>query len=175
VPSLRGNVCAGQAKNPKELEFPSVALISTRAKYFPDQSSLHSCPTPSTAVFNIGKFEATVVLRIGAANNNTRYELEDAVLCLFFQDQLRPGIIKYTIADCESALVAWELEEVEWEDEKVFDNKWYSVITATLFYPALVKKTSTYAIDQIKLNFTEDFTTAASALGTGDFEQIVIT
>lgn len=175
VPALAGRVCAGSNKHPDQLQFPSAALVSTRANYFPDQAVEHSIPSPNVGVFNIGRAEAIVQIRIGASNDDERYILEDALLTnVFLQDLQRPGIVKLTIPDCEDALVVFELDDCAWEDEFAFENKWYSVLTAALQMPVLVRKGGLYSIDEICLQLTEDLDTPVASISAGDIETTLI-
>lgn len=175
VPAVSGRICAGSNKHPHQLQFPHVALISTRSSYFPDQADHHSSPAPSVGVFNMGRAEAIVQVRIGAANDQERYILEDAILTrVFMQDLQRPGILRITVPDCHDALAVFELDECAWEDEFAFGNSWYSVLTATLQMPVLVRQGGIYSIDEICLQLTEDLETPVSSLATNKIETIVI-
>lgn len=175
APQLRGRVCAGWAKHPKQSEHPHLSITSTRATYFPDQVTEHSSPSPSSGVFNFGRLETTVQLRLGSANCAERYILEDCILCgLFFQDTARPGIHRLTIPDCEGALAVWELESTEWEDEFAFDNRWQAILETTLQLPVLCRQNGVYSMQEVCLQFTEDLDTDVSLIDSGDIETTVV-
>lgn len=165
VPALVGKVCAGQNKHPHMVDYPHCSVMLMRGQYLPDQACLHSSPSPSTAVYRVGRIEATAQIRLGSANCDERYILGDAILNeVFMQDCLRPGICTFNVPDCYDALVAWELENWSWDDEFAFNNKWYSVLTCTAQIPVLVRKGGVYSIDEICLQFTEDLQTEVSLL-----------
>lgn len=175
VPELTGRVCAGWAKHPHQQQHPSLAITSARARYFPDQVVEHSIPSPSSAVYNFGRMEATVQLRLGAANIDQRYILEDKIICgIFFQDSARPGIFKANIPDCEGALVVWELETGEWEDEYALENRWQSVLEATLQFPVLARHNGVYSMQEVCLQFTEELDTQVSLIPATDIETTTI-
>lgn len=175
VPRLRGNVCAGWSKHANHDTYPQLGVISTNATYYPDQFLEHNAPSPSVGVFNIGRVEANLQLRLGCANRDERYVLEDMILHnVFFQDIDRPGIFKFTVSDCEDALVACELETFTWEDDLGLEDKWFSSILLTLQMPVLVRKVGVYCINEIRLQLTEDLDSAVSVIDPSDIEETVI-
>lgn len=175
VPKLKDRVCAGYDTHPKVIDFPHLSIQSTRARYFPDQASEYRSPSPSVGVWNIGRMEAVVQLKIGCSNPDERYNLEDAVLSnVFLADLDRPGVYRFSIPDCEGALAAWELEEDTWQDEFGLDNGWYSTITTTLQIPVLVRKVGVYSINEIRLQFTTDLETPSITLDPNVIEETII-
>jgi hypothetical protein len=74
------------------------------------------------------------------------------------EQELSPGVLLTVLPNCWDAVVAWELEDEEWEDEKNFDKKWYTTISITGQLPALVNRRNVPTIEQISLGWTEDFT-----------------
>lgn len=159
VPELAGHICAGPAEPNHKLEFPSLAIIPVRYFYQPEQAKEWRCPTHSDLVIEVGKHEARVVLRLGAATHRERVIIEQKVLDVFLSQPLRPGVIVNQVADCFDAVVAWELEDEEWEDERAFDQKWYSDINVLGQIPALVCRPGSYTIEQLQLGVTDDFGT----------------
>lgn len=175
VPQLKGKVCAGQAKFPHQQDYPHVALVSTRARYFPEQAIVHSEPTASDAVFYLGRYDATVQIWLGAGNNSQRYELEDLVLTrVFFDDVERPGICLFNVPDCQNARIAWELQTFEWEDERAFDNQWYSILTANVVLPLLVRKSGIYSITDLQVELTSDMVSDFTDIAPSDIETVVV-
>jgi len=168
-------VCGGAAEAPKQLGFPSLGIFAVRFRYFPDQHALHKSLNSSSAVLNVGRVEGTVQLRLGAQTAQRRYALEQEIMeNVFWADIERPGIVLFTIADCDDAIVAFELDENEWEDEKAFSKKWYSVATVALQLPALVTKGEVYDIDDLRLTLTHDLTTPIVSVPASEKETVSI-
>jgi len=166
VPELSGVICGGQATPSHRLVFPSLAITAVRFTFYPDQATEHYAPANSTrAVFNVGRVEGTVQLRLGAATNAERYRLEQAISeAVWWADIDRPGIVLIDIPDCDGARVAFEQDADEWQDERAFDREWYSTMTCALQMPALVAKLGVETIEEIRLQLTEDLTSAAPAV-----------
>lgn len=165
VPELLGKVCAGQQKHPHTIDYPHCSIMLMRGQFLPDQACIVSSPSPSTAVYRLGRIQAIAQVKLGSANCDERYILGDKIFNnVFMANCERPGICFFNIPDCHDALVAWELDSWGWEDEFAFDNKWYSVLTCTVQIPVLVRKAGVYSIDEICLQFNEDLETEVSLL-----------
>jgi len=175
VPALKGRVCGGRAEAPKRLAFPHLSIFAVRFNYFPDQAELAKTLGNSRAVYNVGRVEGTVQFRLGATSANQRYELEQAIMeNVFWSDIERPGIVVFQVPDCHDAVVAFELDSDEWSDERAFDKKWYSVMTAALQLPALVTKGSVYDMEEIRLTLTEDLSTPIVTVPPSEKETVSI-
>ncbi len=175
VPELRGKVCGGASENPHRLEFPSLGIYGVRFTFFPDQQEFIRKLGATRALFNIGRVEGTIQMRLGASSARQRYELEDKILeKVFWADIDRPGIALLTIQDCNDARVAFELDGSSWEDEKAFDRKWFSVLTARLQLPVLVTQSPVYDIAEIRLTVTEDLTTPIVSVPAAEKETVSI-
>lgn len=159
VPELTGRICGGAAEAPHQLAFPNLAIIAVRWRFLPDQVEEFKQLNSSTAIFEVGEMEATVQMRLGAQNYARRAELEQAIMeKVFWADLEHPGVVAFPLEACHDALVAFELGDDEWEDEKAFDKKWYSILTVDAFLPALVTQKA-YTIEEVRLVLTEDLTT----------------
>ncbi len=174
VPALRNRICAGPAESPKKLGFPSLAIIPVRFRYFPDQASEYRDPGPGRACMNVGRHEGTVQLRLGAQTHIRRSALEDAILDVFLEREGAPGVLVTAIPNVLDATVAWELDTDEWENERAFDKKWYSILTVMAQLPALVTRGSAHTMEEIRLTLTEDLTTPIEQLPAGDQETVLI-
>jgi len=154
IPELEGRICFGQAAPNHTLDFPSIAIDPRRWKYFPDQASEQFEPSPSAVVMNVGRHEADIEIRIGHKTLFQRYELEQKVLDLFLGTPGHPGILLTQITACEALghwTAAWELEADEWQDERAFDQQFYSLIAVTGIIPALVTRREVHTIEQLQL------------------------
>lgn len=173
IPALKGKVCAGHAESPKRLGFPHLSITAIRFRFFPDQASEHQHIGASAGVFNVGRVEGTVQLRLGAQTANRRYALEQEILeKVFWADLSRPGIVLFDVPSCHDARIAFELDESGWDDEKAFDKKWYSFATLALQMPALVTQGSVHTIEEIRLTLAEDLTSPASDIPDGSKESV---
>jgi len=182
IPALKGRICAGPAESPHRLQFPSLVIDPVRFRYFPDQAAeptelSEPAPTgipPKTVLLNVGRHEGTVQLRLGAGTKRLRAELEQKILNLFLEREGAPGVLVMTVPQCHNALIAWELDTDEWENEKAFDKKWYSVLTVAAQIPALVTRGSVHTIEEIRLTLTEDLQAPISDVPASAQETVTI-
>jgi len=182
VKELKGKICVGPASRDKRLRFPSLGIMPERFGYHPQQPSIRNFATgmdrkiaPETGVYDVGRWEGTIVLRIGSKLATQRYELEAKIDQIFLGDITgaspdrfaahRPGILLIDVPECYDARCAFELETDTWENEKVFANEWYSDLRITAQIPALVPIRPQYDIDSLKLSLTEDLETTVVAGG----------
>lgn len=156
-PELNGNICVGQAEHPKKQQLPHLSIIPARWDFFPDQDGdIHAEIGETVAVFNVGQHVATVQLRVGARNSRVRAKLEHGISQIFVMQEHRPGVLLINLADCHDALVAFELDSTEWENDLAFDKEFYSIIVVETHIPALVERGGVYTIDEIRSCLTED-------------------
>jgi hypothetical protein len=175
VPELKGHVCGGASENPHRLEFPSLGIYGIRFTFNPDQQEFVRKLGATRALFNIGRVEGTVQMRLGASSVRQRYELEEKILeNVFWRDIDRPGIVLVAIPECNDTQVAFELDGSTWEDEKAFDRKWYSIITTRLQLPVLVTSSPIYDIAEVRLTMTEDLTTPIATVPALEQETVSI-
>lgn len=194
IKDLKGKICAGPANRNHRLSFPHLALVPERFSFFPDQRSSRDPVTgedrdigAKDTIYNVGRWEGTIKLTLGAKTAFRRYELEWLLEKLFLDGtsgtlpsrpdayaDLRPGVLLVDIPNCHNARVAFELEDDTWENEKVFSNEWYSVMRITAQIPALVPfKVDT--IETLELVLTEDLETVATPTSLPpDSETVVI-
>lgn len=182
APSLRGKIQPGPAESGKRLCFPNLAIIPVRFRFFPDQEAevgeLTGVPPqglpPNTALLNVGRHEGTIQLRLGAMTHRQRAQLEEEILAAFLSREGSPGVLVTVVPTCHNATVAWELDTDEWENERAFDKKWYSVLTVAAQLPALVTRGSVYTIEELRLALTEDLSTPISDLPATAIETVDI-
>ena len=116
-PALAGLVRSGAAEHPKKQVWPTLTITPASWKFYPDQDyDVWSEPGDSRAVFNVGRHEALLQLSIATRNQRQRHELEHAVAQVFVAQEGRPGILVVRIADCDNALVAYEMDDAAWQD-----------------------------------------------------------
>lgn len=164
IPELSTAVCPGPAAPSHRLHFPSLAISPLRFRYQPEQAKEWKHLNFATTVFEVGKHEAQIELRLGAKNHYQRAAIEEKLIHFFLRTPGSPGVVVHRIHDCFDALVAWELEDEEWEPEKIFDEKWYSILTITGQIPALVCRDDAYTINELQLGLTQDLSTAFTNL-----------
>lgn len=194
IKELKGNICAGPGTQDHKEVFPSLAIVPIRFSFYPDQADEHDYISGANAVeangltyFNVGRWEGTLELRLGEKTPFKRYEFEHRIEQIFlgnvtgtgpdYVDQgrdMRPGILLVDVPECK-ARCAFELEDDAWENEKVFSNKWYSVLRINAVLPALVEAKSPPLIENLYLSLTHDLETDASLLSDEDTETVVIT
>lgn len=154
IPELEGKICLGQAEAGHTLGFPSLVMDPRRWTYFPDQAEEVFEPSPDAVVMNVGRHEADIEIRIGAATHHKRMELEQKIIDLFLSTPCHPGVLFATITRCEALgpwLAAWELDADEWRDERAYDQEFYSHVTVKGIIPALVTHRGVYTIEQLQL------------------------
>jgi len=160
IPELKGRICVGQATSPHELEFPSLTLLPRKFVYHPDQADESFSPGPGCVVFNVGRHEGELHLRLGATSLYQRARLEQLLIDLFLETPLHPGVLFSQVTACENLgpfTAAWEFEDDEWRDEGAFDAQFYSQITLAAIIPALVTRRGVYDITKLQLGL--DFST----------------
>lgn len=156
------HVVISQAPPNKKLCLPSLVIDPVRFRYLPDQESEHFEPDPARLVLNVGRHEATVQLRLAAATPFERYELQDKLVDLFLRTEGHPGVLMTPVSACPALgefLASWEMDEDEWQDEKVFDVQYWGMVTLTGVIPALVTR-GVHRMEDIRLGLTGDFETA---------------
>lgn len=173
VPELAGNICK-MGEPHQARTWPTLQIIPVRFRYFPMQEHEHKGLGRSRAVFDVGRHEGTVQLRLGATTPYQRWELEDALLHLFLSQEHRPGVLVQTIDECHDAVVAWELMDDEWQNEMVFTKEFFSLLTVRAQIPALVYRDSVYTIEELRLSLTEDLHTEYSQLPASRIETVSI-
>jgi len=168
VPELRtdmpgkAHVIVGKALPSKNACFPALVIDPIRFRYLPDPEHDFFEPDPSHIVLCVGRFEATIQLRLVAATPAERFEYQEKILEAFLRTEGHPGVLLTevdAIPELGTWLAAWEFDEDEWQDEKVFDQQLWAVATLTGVLPALVTRAGVYRINDLRLGTTGDFTT----------------
>lgn len=194
VKELKGKICSGPSGRDHRLKFPSLSITTRRFNYLPNQADSSNYVTGSDylasgkgGVFNVGDWQGTVELRLGAKTPSVRYDLENKIEQIFLggrhfidsrypladsDDCLRPGVVLIDVPECSNARIAYELEDDTWNNEKVFSNQWYSIMRVRATLPALVCKPLVHTMDNIRvkldsnLDTVTDFTFQVNEDGT---------
>ena len=75
---------------------------------------------------------------------------------------------------CQNAIVAWELDTDEWEHERAFDKKWYSIMAVAAQLPALVTRGSVHTIEELRLTLTDDLSSDITSVPENQQETVEI-
>lgn len=173
VPELADHICKMGEPHLKRT-WPTLQIIPIRFRYYPQQEHEHKGLSHSVAVFDVGRHQGTIQLRLGANTPAQRWDLEDKILNVFLSQEGRPGVLVTTIEEVHDAVVAWELEDDEWNNEKVFTKEFYSILTVRAQIPALITREGVYTIEAIRLSLTEDLSTEFTDLPTSAIETVEI-
>lgn len=157
VPELRGRINPGPCEATKMRQWPHLSIWPVSWGFHPDADGQVHCDLGRTrAVFNVGRFEGTVQLRLGARTHKRRMDLEDKVTQAFLKTPQHPGIIIIDVPDCHDAVVCWELGDADWRNEAAFSKQWFSILAVTVQIPALVTRDGVYTMDDLRVTLTED-------------------
>jgi len=159
-PEIADSICGGPAEDGHKRRLPSIAIQPINWKFTPDQESEWKELGLNRVVLNAGRYDAFFRVQVGSKSPYVRAKLEQAVLDTFFQQEGRPGITVVEIADCNDAIVAYELEQSSWQDEAGFSDKWFSTINVNVVMPVLIERGSVFSMDEIRFCLRAD--TAAS-------------
>lgn len=161
-PKLKGKI-AYEADRDEAIAWPKLGIRFVRDKFVPDQRCRQKRLNAGEVVFDVGCFEVTAQLRLGAPTSRQRIDLGEELLGAFLGTGETPGILVTTIPQAHDAVCAWELDDEGWNDEFAFEKKWWQVLTLTGWIPALVK-TAAYQINDLRLAFTHDLETPFASL-----------
>ena len=175
VPDLSGNVCALQDDSGHKRKFPSLAIVSVSHKITPEQSGeVWKSKGQMNAVLNVGRIDALYQLRLGAASEAQRTVLEDQVTALFFSQEGRPGVLVAELADCDDAIVGYELDQSEWRNETAFTDKWFSIITLNTVTPILVERSNIPTWNEIRMCLAAEVSVPFDEIDTSIAECVAI-
>lgn len=175
VPELAGKVCVGQAEANHLQEYPHMVLLATGWRFEPDQSGDFHQPGPERLVSDVGTHRVTVEMRLGAQTSGERYTLGQKVLDVFLaggsaddlDGELHPGVLRVPVLaapEYGNWFAAWEIDAEEWEDEKAFDQAFYSVLELQGAVPALVSRRRVFRLDEIRAQLDEGAQTETQAI-----------
>lgn len=163
VPELECHISTGQVPGNRKRKFPCLNIYPIKWKFEPEQDEIaHAPQDESRAVFNVGRHESLIQLRLSTTNMVDRAELEEKVLDYFLRREGSPGTQITTVSsipEMGSFICSWDLEGDEWRDAKSFDHESDSLMEITATIPALVARGDVYRMDEIILGFTEDMKT----------------
>lgn len=135
------SICPWPVPPQHKLKFPSLGIVPVRWKYNPHQAVMTQARTPEGVVNNLGHHEALIQLRLVGSNPIQRADYEEKIINAFTDEEnLRPGVLICevdSIAELGTWRAAWTLEEEEWQDERAFDNEFWSIISLTGVLPWL--------------------------------------
>lgn len=200
IKEIRGLICVGPGTRDHKQKFPHVSLVPQRFSFLPHQADERDHVRGEdrsfqarSAVFDVGTWQGTVEIRVGAKTPFQRYELEYKLEQVFLgnadgtapdaQDRagslwMRPGVILIDVPECDNARCAFEMEDDTWDNEKVFANEWFSIMRVTANIPALVRAKNIPTIDTLELSLTENLetvvTTPAEADALSDIETVSV-
>lgn len=160
IPELETHVLIGHALPGKTMCFPALVIDAVRFRFEADQDWEVFEPTPDKLVENVGRHVATVQLRLAVATAGERYDYQDKLTNLFLSTPGHAGILLTRVTACEALgafVAAWEMDDDEWQDEKVFDSVFWDVMTLTGQIPALVTREGVFRIDDLRLGLTHEF------------------
>jgi hypothetical protein len=175
IPDLHDHICVGQAPPDHLKKWPNLAIDPGRWRYEPDQEMEHHEFGADRVVFNVGRHDAAVVLRLGAQMIGQRAELEQRLIDLFLADEHRPGILLTPITSCAELgefVAAWALDEDEWQDDDAIERHHFSVVTLSATIPALVTRCGIYRINDLRLGLA-DFGVTADPATFGTVAEVV--
>jgi len=197
VKELKGKICAGPSGRDHRLSYPSLAINPLRFAFEPHQATFRDPTTGECyetalnkqALVKVGDWVGTIELRLGARTAAARCRLEEDIETVFLGgfssfmagrtdpvagECARVGVALVDIPECYGARVSFELEDSVWENEKVFNKQWYSVLRITAIIPAFVLKSPVHTIDTLKLSLTEDLETVATPTSGPESETVNI-
>lgn len=163
VPALAGKITVQQAVDATNAAWPNLAIIAPRLQFEPYQRAMRDDLGGGRVVFQYGYDEGPIQLRLETATVRERATLEDAITALARQDH--PGVIVVPLAGTTYGTwaAAFELEDVQWRDERAQERIYESIITLNAEIPALAIISPVPQIDRLVLGITEDMVTAYDA------------
>lgn len=168
IPALAGNTTIVQEPPDQKVRFPSLAIIpagSPRFRFCYDQ--VHSRPTSSSIVAQVGTWEGSLQIRLAHANMHKRYEIQQEIENLFLQREGAPGVLLTTITTVDNIadfLVSWDMDDGGWEEEFAFSSQEWAVTTLDYVIPALVRREGVFSIEDLRLGVTTDFNVPATSV-----------
>lgn len=156
------DICPWPVPPTHKLMFPSLGIVPTTWTFYPDQASEHARPDPDTVVLCVGRDEVLLQLRLVHATGPQRADVEEQLLEAFRSTPLHPRELLTTVRALPrygDVLCAWELQDETWQDEKAFDQEFWSVITVTGQVPALVTRRPAHTIRDLRLRVVRQDTT----------------
>ena len=167
IPDLRDQTRVMQVPPDQSWAAPCLAIIPPeKHAFYRQQESEHDKPTPSSLVVEVGWWTGTAQLRLAHATPAQRNEFEEKITQLFWQRENAGGVLLSPVTACRDYgrfTASWELEDSGWDDEFAFSSQHWSVSELSVTIPALVTRQGVYAIDDLRLGLTQDFTTPATS------------
>lgn len=162
VPKLKGRI-AVEADRDDKMAWPKLGIRVVKSTFMRFQRRKVYSLAGAT-VYDCGHFDSLVQLRLGAPTHRQRVDLGEQVLGAFLGDGSAAGGLNIAVPEIYGATACWDLDDEAWNDEMVFDNKFWAVLTVTGRIPALAKVTTT-KIETLKLQFDD---------GVGGLETVYI-
>lgn len=164
-------VVARDAEMPTK--YPSIQVVAGKFKYIPRDKSEIKRVSASQVLWGVGRFDGDVEIRTVGDTPAAREGTEEAVLARFLGAE-RPGTLKINTANLvmngTATLYAspctFALTGEEWIEERVWERRRFSFITAKASFEALFLDPvgTTYTMSQIYLMFTRDLHTPYPAV-----------
>lgn len=169
VPELCGRIHAGVSPANHKEEFPCLTINAVGPwRYQPEQEQEHSEPAVLTnaLVVCVGEWQGTIQIALQTATLDERYQLEQKLTDLFLSTEGHAGVLLTIVTNCPELgdfLASWEFDEVDWEDERVFDQVAGSTLVCTGLIPALITRGNVYTIEDLRLGLGDLGSTADAA------------
>lgn len=170
------HVFLGQQTYNQKACYPALVIEPVRLRYQPEQEQERFEPDATHLVTSVGTYVATVQLKLGAAQEFQRWDLQERVSRVFLETEGHAGILLTTVVSAPEYgrfLSAWSLEEDEWQDERVFDNQFWSTMTIEGQIPALVTRAGISKIETLAVGMTSDFSIVPSPFVSGAGVEVV--
>ncbi len=150
-PELIGHVCGGPATSGEIRKLPSVAITPINFKFSPDQEQEWKEIGDNRLILNVGRYDALYQVSVGSKNPHVRAKLEQDITNLLFSQEGRSGVLVVDVADCDDAIVSYELDQSSWRDEAGFGDKWFSIINLNVVLPVLIERGNVFTMEEIRI------------------------
>lgn len=162
VPGLAGKITVHQAPSGTQLAHPNLALVlAGRMTFQPFERALQQDLGGNVVVWNVGAHEGNLQLRLVATTSLERMKYEQALIDLFMQRELAPGVVVVPVVSSGgiSWTAAFEYDDSQWMDTSAQEREYDSIINVNAVVPALVVASPVYTIEELILGLTHDMTT----------------
>jgi hypothetical protein len=171
VPRLAGKTMVARSDAERWAVYPGLCVVPLRMRYEAGQACERdfgdiatSGPPLGTLTEQVGAFTGIVRLQLTALSAPAREDLEDAVVNYLLSWEGHPGVRVITLPDLEvggvatlyEAPCAFTLDDAEWRDEQVYEQKRFTWIDLDLATPALIARDDVPQLQQIIFAFETD-------------------
>ncbi len=170
-----------------DIAYPGVVVVPGKFSFYPTQEQEEDDTVSGSLLVSAGELDGTVQIRAYAATQFVRRSLEDAIIQALCSSELSPGVVSLRMDPVPIGGVTWvsgsicsfQVDDVEWNEERVFSSRRYSYLDLDCQYPMLYARQS-YDIQNLQFVFsaavTEDLSTSAFVSGSdGPYETKTVT